>query len=106
LVLASTSTVLASFGLVGGDLLRRRRFGGRVGRRGAVLDAVLEALDGGAQVGPMFFSFLVPKISTTTSSTISQCQMLKDPMTNLLEEEPAILGEWAWQPGTTARFTP
>jgi hypothetical protein len=29
----------------------------------------------------MFFSFFVPKISTTTSSTISQCQMLKDPMT-------------------------
>jgi hypothetical protein len=30
---------------------------------------------------PMFLSFLVPKISTTTSSTISQCQMLNDPMT-------------------------
>ena len=34
----------------------------------------------------MFFSFLVPKISTTTSSTISQCQMLNDPMT-LSEED-------------------
>jgi hypothetical protein len=25
-------------------------------------------------------SFLVPKISTTTSNTISQCQMLNDPI--------------------------
>jgi hypothetical protein len=33
----------------------------------------------------MFFSFLVPKISTTTSNTISQCQMLNEPMMNLLE---------------------
>jgi hypothetical protein len=36
----------------------------------------------------MFLSFLVPKISTTTSSTISQCQMLNDPMTFLLERNP------------------
>ncbi len=28
----------------------------------------------------MFFSFLVPKINTTTSNTISQCQMLNDPI--------------------------
>ncbi len=33
----------------------------------------------------MFFSFLVPKINTTTSNTISQCQMLNVPMTFLLE---------------------
>ena len=33
----------------------------------------------------MFFSFLVPKISTTTSSTISQCQMLNEPMVILLK---------------------
>jgi hypothetical protein len=33
----------------------------------------------------MFFSFLVPKIRTTTSSTISQCQMLNEPMLVLLE---------------------
>src|SRR5439155_15085812 len=29
---------------------------------------------------PMLRSFFVPKISTTTSNTISQCQMLKPPM--------------------------
>ena len=29
---------------------------------------------------PMFFSFLVPKTSTTIRSTISQCQTLKEPM--------------------------
>src|SRR5512146_331215 len=29
---------------------------------------------------PMLRSFFVPKISTTTSSTISQCQMLNPPM--------------------------
>ncbi len=28
----------------------------------------------------MLRSFLVPKISTTTTSTISQCQMLNPPM--------------------------
>jgi hypothetical protein len=28
----------------------------------------------------MFRSFLVPKIMTTTSSTISQCQIEKEPM--------------------------
>jgi hypothetical protein len=33
----------------------------------------------------MFLSFLVPKISTTTSSTMSQCQMLKVPMVLLLK---------------------
>jgi len=33
----------------------------------------------------MFFSFLVPKIKTTTSNTISQCQMLNEPMIYLLE---------------------
>ena len=42
----------------------------------------------------MFFSFLVPKISTTISSTISQCQMLNEPMMFLLDEELArILGQ-------------
>src|SRR5208282_1769033 len=33
---------------------------------------------------PILRSFLVPKISTTTSSTISQCQMLSPPMVVLL----------------------
>ena len=28
----------------------------------------------------MFFSFLVPKTSTTINNTISQCQMLNEPM--------------------------
>jgi hypothetical protein len=32
----------------------------------------------------MFFSFLVPKISNTMTNTISQCQILKPPMMNLL----------------------
>ena len=43
----------------------------------------------------MFFSFLVPKIKTTTSSTISQCQMLKEPMMYLLETNRVILGRAA-----------
>jgi hypothetical protein len=30
----------------------------------------------------MFFSFLVPNTITTMSSTISQCQMLNDPMSS------------------------
>src|ERR1700692_1374976 len=34
---------------------------------------------------PMLRSFLVPNIKTTTSSTISQCQMLSPPMTGLLQ---------------------
>src|SRR5215471_8769337 len=33
---------------------------------------------------PMLRSFAVPKISTTTSNTISQCQMLSPPMFPLL----------------------
>ena len=42
----------------------------------------------------MFFSFLVPKISTTTSNTISQCQMLMDPTTFSFEgKNSGILGE-------------
>ena len=32
---------------------------------------------------PMFFSFFVPKISTTMRSTINQCQTLNEPMTFL-----------------------
>jgi hypothetical protein len=58
---------------------------GGVGGLGAALDAVLEALDAPPRSEPMFLSFLVPKISTTTSSTISQCQMLNEPMTVLQE---------------------
>src|SRR5450755_3238100 len=34
---------------------------------------------------PTLRSFLVPNIKTTTSSTISQCQMLSPPMTGLLQ---------------------
>src|ERR1700759_940497 len=34
---------------------------------------------------PMLRSFLVPKIITTTSSTISQCQMESEPMELLLK---------------------
>src|SRR5215470_12684734 len=37
---------------------------------------------------PMLRSFAVPKISTTTSSTISQCQMLSPPMFLLLSCAP------------------
>jgi hypothetical protein len=40
----------------------------------------------------MFLSFLVPKISTTISSTTSQCQMLKNPCL-LLNDERRILGQ-------------
>jgi hypothetical protein len=32
----------------------------------------------------MFFSFLVPKIMTTISNTISQCQIENEPMSTLL----------------------
>ena len=32
----------------------------------------------------MLRSFLVPKISTTTTRTISQCQMLNEPMVDSL----------------------
>jgi hypothetical protein len=44
---------------------------------GTIFHAVLEALDGAAQI-------LVPKTMTTISSTISQCQMEKEPMEFLL----------------------
>jgi hypothetical protein len=37
----------------------------------------------------MFFSFFVPKINTTTSSTMSQCQMLNEPMENLQSDKSA-----------------
>src|SRR5512134_1787908 len=35
---------------------------------------------------PILRSFFVPKISTTTSSTISQCQMLSEPIVRLLRK--------------------
>jgi hypothetical protein len=36
----------------------------------------------------MLRSFLVPKMTTTTSNTISQCQMLNEPMIFLLKASP------------------
>ena len=42
----------------------------------------------------MFFSFFVPKISTTIRSTINQCQTLNEPMVVLRETQlPGILGQ-------------
>jgi hypothetical protein len=65
-----------------GDLAGRRVGGGRVGR--AVLHAVLEALDGAAQVGADVLELLGAEDQTTISSTISQCQMENEPMVRLL----------------------
>src|SRR3970282_665299 len=41
---------------------------------------------------PMLRSFLVPKMRTTTSSTISQCQMLSEPMFLLLKRSRSAAG--------------
>jgi len=54
--------------------------------RSAVFHAVLEALDRAAEVGAYVLSFLVPNTMTTISSTISQCQMEKEPMNQLLSK--------------------
>src|SRR5664280_3274642 len=60
-----------------------------VGEAGSAGDAVpsrtpsLKPLTAPPRSLPMFLSFLVPKIKTTTSSTINQCQMLKPPMMSL-----------------------
>jgi hypothetical protein len=83
LVLASTSTVFESAALAAVTCA--------AGVEAASADSVppltpsLKPLTAPPRSAPMFLSFLVPKISTTTSSTMSQCQMLKDPMIVLLK---------------------
>src|SRR5690606_30627103 len=78
LVFASTSTVLASL-----LFCEVTCCGGAAGSPAPAAPSrmpSLKPLTAPPRSDPMFFSFFVPKISTTISSTTSQCQMLNEPM--------------------------
>src|SRR5690606_18084022 len=80
---------------VGFALLVLEAAGGRV--LVGVAHALLEALDGLAQVTPGATQALVPKTRSTTTSTMIQCQMLKVPIAWLK------IPEWSGRSGYRSR---
>src|SRR5690606_16265900 len=96
LLRASTSIVVWSAGAAAGPCEAVTWLAGGTGVSGCPPSFMpsLKPLTAPPRSEPMFFSFLVPKTSTTINSTTNQCQMENEPMELLLScLTPILVGQ-------------